>query len=533
MLNFAALAQFADDPVIQSLRRFVSPVYPLLALVSDEGNIATWFFLCHLVTRVLTFLALLLLAQAFGAVGWRLLAAAAVLAVARGIYGATHMGGGGMLMKYFTHSELSTAFALLCIAAVLHGRLVLAAGLGGTAFATNAFIGLWVAVPLGLHALGLLVGSHAAGPVPATLPLRWRRVVLAALAFATPALPVAIWVAAAASAGQADFDYPAFLRSYYGKHFFLDESDSWSIVQGLASAASGVLALRLVARRRAAGMVLAGLLLVLLLGMLVGAFSGSRLLLNLHLLRVDALVTMVSAALVAVGAVRGIRAADPLGTALVLLALAGLLTAIWPLPALALAMHALRSRAAGGWRRACGPAFLRAWLRAVAGHSRAAAAFSLVLLAAYASAGAYLARPRAAAAGGVPSAYSQLEGFWPAWREWREVQEWARANTPPEARFLVPTWLGGFRVGAQRAAWVDWKEGATVMWAPETHAEWRRRLDEVGRLQGAKEWMGYACANGLTFVVLDLRRAELASGQEGQPRFENRFFAVHRVENCD
>ena len=531
VLGFDGLPQFADDPVIRSLRRFVSPVYFFLVAVADEHNVAAIFFLCHFVTRVLTFFALILLLRILGAGSRRLFAAAAVLAVTRGIYGATFLGGGGMLMKYFTHSEVSTAFALLCIGALLRGRLVLAGGLGGMTFALNAFIGVWVCAPLGLAALAHLSASPTGGPTCDALAARTRRIMLAGFTFAVLALPVAVWAMVEAGTGDPGFDYRSFLRLYYGKHFFLDASDSWSILQCVSTSASAVLALPLVAHRRRAALVMTGLLLVLSGGMLVGAFSESRLLLNLHLLRVDALVTMLAAVIVTAGVMRRLDVADPPRTLLLLLALAGVATAFWMVTAAALGSVALLLWLARRRGRCGDVGPMHALLRFAASRPRALTAAALLLLVAYASAGAYLARPRPATTGTTPGD-AQLEGFWPASPEWLEVQLWARANTPQDARFLVPLSPGGFRVGAQRVIWVDWKEGATAMWAPETYAAWRRRVDEVLRLRNPEDRLAYACANGLGFVVFDLRGTSLPLAEASPPNFVNRFFAVRRATEC-
>ncbi|MFC7554797.1 hypothetical protein ACFQU7_25150 [Pseudoroseomonas wenyumeiae] len=83
VLGYQHLAQFAGDPAIQSLNRFASPIYPALALVADEGNIEGLFLACHILTRVLTFLGLILIVTASGVRGgWRLLLALAALVLA-------------------------------------------------------------------------------------------------------------------------------------------------------------------------------------------------------------------------------------------------------------------------------------------------------------------------------------------------------------------------------------------------------------------------------------------------------------------
>ncbi|WP_372620875.1 DUF6798 domain-containing protein [Falsiroseomonas sp.] len=512
VLGFSELPQFAADPVIHSLRRFVSPVYSLLATVATEDNIAGLFFLCHVATRILSFLALLLLATALGMVGWRLCVVAAVLSVARGIYGVSPVGTGGMLLNYFTHSELASAFALLCCAAIVHGRLVLAGSLGGLAFAVNAFVGVWIALPLALASLQSLAQAPDAPAAPSgRIVARLRPVLLAALAYAVPALPVAGWVLTAAAQGTAEFDYREFLWYYWGSHFFLDASGPWALREFGSTAVSAVTAASLLRSRRAAT-VIGGVLLVLLAGILVGAVSHSRLLLNLHLLRADAILALLAAALVATAAVRRLDSGPPLCVLLAALALLSLVDGRWVLTAAILGALWLATRFHRGPSWAFGAGILRRALLAVAARPRALAVAGGVLLAAVAASGRYQGLGQAP--------------------DWLDVQHWARTATSAEARFLVPPSTTGFRVGARRFSLVDWKEGATVMWAPEMHAEWRQRMDAVSRLRRIDEWIDHACAHDLQFVVVDRRRTAIPEAEILRPEYSNPSFAVYRITGC-
>ncbi len=63
---------------------------------------------------------------------------------------------------------------------------------------------------------------------------------------------------------------------------------------------------------------------------------------------------------------------------------------------------------------------------------------------------------------------------------WREVQNWARENTPKDTVFLVPPFPGGFRVFSQRSCWVSWRDG-DIFWIHPSYApEWRRRISVLG-----------------------------------------------------
>jgi hypothetical protein len=63
---------------------------------------------------------------------------------------------------------------------------------------------------------------------------------------------------------------------------------------------------------------------------------------------------------------------------------------------------------------------------------------------------------------------------------WREVQQWAKTNTPRHAKFLVPPIPGGFRVFSERACWVEWKDGVIIFNVPLYASEWLRRMRTIG-----------------------------------------------------
>jgi hypothetical protein len=88
-----------------------------------------------------------------------------------------------------------------------------------------------------------------------------------------------------------------------------------------------------------------------------------------------------------------------------------------------------------------------------------------------------------------------LSGLWnpvivpsPLDRDWRAVQEWARANTPRDAQFLVPTYPGGFRAFSERSSWGEWKDGQAMYLYPQSEVEYRKRMMAVGYRWG--KWNG-------------------------------------------
>ena len=106
---------------------------------------------------------------------------------------------------------------------------------------------------------------------------------------------------------------------------------------------------------------------------------------------------------------------------------------------------------------------------------------------------------------GAPPPDAHLVGIRPKATEWADLKLWVRNNTEQRAVFLVPLTLEDFRIGAQRRIWVDWKEGARVMWAPWTYAEWRERYTEVSALRTVTEMAEYARHRGIDAIVIDRR----------------------------
>jgi hypothetical protein len=530
VLRFADLPQFANDPFILSLRKFVSPAYFLLSLVATEANVTWLFFVALAVVHLLTFYALLRIAQSLG-IRSQIDQAIFVflVAAARVAYGVSPVGSDALLFNAFSHSELARAFALLGMAELLRGRLVKAAAWMGLTFAFNAFMGVWTLVPLAIWALWHLV---AAGDSAENAPGnsgsrgRWRTVLLAGLAFAVPAAPVLVWILVATHGQTVDFDFRAYLDSYFPAHFFLNGSSPLRTVQLAAAMAAGGLAIRLLpSRRTEAATLLASLVGVFFAGVVVGWFSHSRMILLLDLLRVDGMIVLLCAALTCAAVVVELRKGGALPVAGCALACGGLVSNLWPLVALGLALT-LGARVRPDLGRSA--SWLIAWLPAAPLRGSTVLIIALVLACAGSTEG---WRIRQGQPSGIPNNHD-LEGSAARVQQWNDVQRWAQKSTRPASLFLTPYDLEGFRVGARRQDWVDWKSGATPMWAPETFDAWNQRSEEVHRLAGLAPALAYACQHGIDYVVEDLRPRQGVPEDPAGAVFLNRWFEVHAA-HCD
>ncbi len=123
--------------------------------------------------------------------------------------------------------------------------------------------------------------------------------------------------------------------------------------------------------------------------------------------------------------------------------------------------------------------------------------------------------------------------------DWREIQDWARDNTPGDAKFVgtvnragggsAGDSPGGFRMYSRRPMWLEFDFDA-ILWRPDLTGEIRRRmrcLEPTGLLDAPLERIDWdslrslAANEGIDFGVVP---AELAV-DEG-PVFRNEKWAI-------
>jgi hypothetical protein len=111
----------------------------------------------------------------------------------------------------------------------------------------------------------------------------------------------------------------------------------------------------------------------------------------------------------------------------------------------------------------------------------------------------------------------------------RELTQWARQETPPEAVFLFPEEgrrlpPGVFRARALRALSVDWKAGGQVNYFPVYSREWWRRWNEMLVPTFTPDRVPLMAARGIDYLVLS--KAKLP-GQA--PVWSNAAYSVYRI----
>lgn len=497
---------FAKDFAIQSLTRYAAPIYPFLSLFATQSNVAQIFLAGLFLTWALNLYAIMRVAEACGLTGWqRLVLCAIAIGISRTAHEASPVGKDGLLIRSFTHTELAQAVALLGIAWLMRGRLSAAALASGIAFDLNALVGVWQCGPFALFCL-----AHIARP--GSWRARLRPVIIAAAILALSAAPVALWILWQQRGAVVDFNYRSYLWDYFPKHFIPTAARASSIAVLTLQIAAGALALPLLPRPKAAALALGGFVAVFGVGVIIGGLTHSRTLLNLHLLRADGMIVWIAMALVAAAAIAALTRARPAAMLAGAAALAGVVAGSWgwliTLVAL-LVLLRLQARAAG--------IMSRSRIRQLA-----PVAFAGAMMTGHALPG----PPPQTMPGGAPP-ISQLIGDDPPHRELLDAASWARHNTPADAMFLPPYMLEGFRTEAHRPLWVNWKEGAVVMWDPKLYPLWKGRSVSVLKLHTVADAVSYACDHGIDYIILDKRpHLNLAGPLPWPPVYDNRWLSI-------
>jgi hypothetical protein len=290
VLKLYDLPQFADDAFYQSLRYYSSLLWPLLATFTTEATASTVFLLVFVVSRLILFIALLWLAFEFGARTIGTLGLAGLFLVATHfLKGVSPVGAHDLFIDYLSHTTLATALLLLSMLTQLRGYWLLSCTLAGLAFSTNAILGIW--------ALSIIIVIRFAGPsgiLRQNIPLySLVGLALGALAFLLTASPALLWIVKAkfASGMNVDFDYRAFIMSYFPDHFLIHAASPTSIgalIIAVVIGFYGIMAEGLSRPWRAAWWALLG---IFCFGIILPYLFNSRDVFNLHLLRIDGVIT--------------------------------------------------------------------------------------------------------------------------------------------------------------------------------------------------------------------------------------------------
>jgi hypothetical protein len=116
--------------------------------------------------------------------------------------------------------------------------------------------------------------------------------------------------------------------------------------------------------------------------------------------------------------------------------------------------------------------------------------------------------------------------------DWREVQDWAAANTPVAARFMTPPEYAGFRVYSHRSTIVEHKDGAAMLWVPEFGPGWWQRLgavDDAITSRDAAELRAVAERYGAEWIIVPRESAPQKSSPALALVHSNQRFNVYAL----
>lgn len=109
-------------------------------------------------------------------------------------------------------------------------------------------------------------------------------------------------------------------------------------------------------------------------------------------------------------------------------------------------------------------------------------------------------------------------------RSWHDVQRWAREHTPPEAAFLTPPYLAGWRVHSHRQTTAELRDGGIFFYAdPSLLLAWHDRIERLGmddllEVAWTSDWEGVWLTGHMpTWNTLgDVARTEYAARVQDQ-----------------
>jgi hypothetical protein len=290
--NLSSDVQFRNDVFVNSLSHFSSGLWLALRGAPDVVNPYWLFLILDVLSRILTFVGALACADLLGVrslsqrLVFSLVFAASFLMSQDALAGA-----GGLFIDNFTHTEVDNGLFLASLALAVRRKTGASIVVLGLMAFFNAFFAVWAVFPLAavvawqgwrgeLRPSRLAVQVAAGGAVAAVL-----------------AAPVALSVLQNRGYGStSDFDYLAYLQSYYPNHFLFGSITLPQKAGLLAIVAVTFLSLATIggfARAFAAAAV--GAVAVYLVGILAPLVTHSQTVLNLHLLRSSVLIHLLCA----------------------------------------------------------------------------------------------------------------------------------------------------------------------------------------------------------------------------------------------
>ncbi|MGE0267313.1 MAG: DUF6798 domain-containing protein [Candidatus Omnitrophota bacterium] len=128
-------------------------------------------------------------------------------------------------------------------------------------------------------------------------------------------------------------------------------------------------------------------------------------------------------------------------------------------------------------------------------------------------------------------------GFWQLQRNWEEMQQFVKQNTPKDALLMVPhnMEMGGFRIGSEREIIVSYRDCGIVGFDYAALKEWKQRISDIEHFKVIPDGpLQSAIVNGLAkykadYIVFTRFAAPKNSNSALIKRHENETFVLFQV----
>jgi hypothetical protein len=543
VLNLPESPEFADDAFYSTLKHYTSIIWPLLRLISNETNIEDVFYWANFLSRAVAFAGILFLLRENGLNSIvSMTIGMIVIALTRLLQGFS-VGDHKMFIGYFSHTETTWGLVFVSLGLFSQNRLTSASAVTGAIFSINAFVGIWLSFA---NSFSLLYLQKR---------IEYMAAMKAVGAFLLLASPAVVWIMFAIDGDRptVHFSQLNYIREFYPKHFLI-EAISWkALAVFILVFVNGVIAAQFLLNRRYWIGVQIGLIVVFCVGIPLPYLFDNRFVFNLHLLRSAGVEQAIAVILSLIAGVKLILRTETcrnqvLGV-IVLVCVATFDLSISTLGVMALALfvgfcssqdramndQSSLSRLVKGqptvlvlfWLTIVG--FVLALSRQVGWHQIGTpqlfllifvvSTFSIFLYQGF-SVSARLnllalvliilsVSTMANAIHGRERNLEIKQEDASAKASLSELIDWIRSSSF-HGIFLVPVTnghsedelSGGFQLHARRRVWVEWEQGAAVMWAPSFYDQWMQRFKEVSALQTPDDFVLYAQNHGIRNIVL-------------------------------
>lgn len=559
VLRYRELEIFHNDAFYNSLEKFTSLIWPVLRSASTEENVEQVFFIAHFISRAVAFFGLswFFIANCSARLGVLLLALTAV-AICPWLRNASDFGGHGLFIGYFTHSEATWGPLIAGLVAAQLGRLRLAAAFTAIVFSINAFVGIWISLVI-------------FATVATNLNQRrdWKLLIQSSSVFLLLCAPVLIWIIFAIKdkIASPDFSYIEYIRIYYPGHFLIESTPGHAIRNAAIITYCGFISAILGRHQKFWSIVLGVLVGLLLVGSILPYLLNNRFIFNLHLLR-SAGVLQFLAVIISISASIEIafESKNPAAVrAIAVLAGSSLIT-FQPEPlsllfcAASLTFLAIiklldtRSNLTDSttiisttqinyfvtllvvvaviadlFHIGISLSTLARWvlvlsiiIAVILNNKTFASKVTLSILCSLLAA--LIITVTHKWKNSNPSETSIKSKT-----ERAEMVQWVRESKlngpflfPVDSRFR--DLFNEFQLVTKKPVWVDWKQGAAVMWEPSFYWQWMPRFEAVKSLKTSEELADYAVRNNIHHIVLPTAIGKCTN--DFDTVFENKSFSI-------